>query len=452
MPHQPFWHMNCSVYCRFLMSKDQHQDTRRCLAMAVAFSLLLALSGCGTYVMNGREKGTLIASPNSIAFGAVSIGQTATATISLSNGSSVPLEITSIDLIGQSFSVVGSGSLPVTISAGGTSSLSVRFAPPTVGAAAGQLTITSNASTNGTATIALSGTGIATGTAATLSALSCGSASFTGSATDTCTVTLSAAAPSGGLSVNLSSSDAAVSVPATVTIPENATCAPFTATVSSVTTAQTATLTATAGGASIGFDLQLNAVTSTAIPALSLSSTSLPFGDVTLNTTSTQSVTLTSTGTASVTVSAATLTGTGFAMSGVTFPLTLGSGQTATIQVQFKPTTAGAATGQLTITSNASTNGTATIALSGTGTAGSYAVTLSWEAPTSSIDPVAGYNIYREQVSSSAYVLLNSSIDTETSYVDRTVMSGNTYDYVTTSLDTSGVESTPSNMISVTIP
>jgi fibronectin type 3 domain-containing protein len=139
-------------------------------------------------------------------------------------------------------------------------------------------------------------------------------------------------------------------------------------------------------------------------------------------------------------------------MSGVTFPLTLGSGQTATIQVQFKPTTAGAATGQLTITSNASTNGTATIALSGTGTAGSYAVTLSWEAPTSSIDPVAGYNIYREQVSSSAYVLLNSSIDTETSYVDRTVMSGNTYDYVTTSLDTSGVESTPSNMISVTIP
>jgi fibronectin type 3 domain-containing protein len=70
---------------------------------------------------------------------------------------------------------------------------------------------------------------------------------MTGSGTDSCTVFLNAAAGSGGLNVNLSSSDPAVTLPATVTVPANATSAPFSATVASVNTAQTATLTATAG-------------------------------------------------------------------------------------------------------------------------------------------------------------------------------------------------------------
>jgi hypothetical protein len=434
------------------MFRNKHQDAHHCLAIAVAFSLLLALSACGTDMLIKGETGTFVVSPNSIVFGAVSIGQTATNTLSLFNGSSAPVEITQIDLAGQSFSVTGSGSLPVTIAAGGTSSLRVQFKPTTAGTATGQLTISSNSSTNGTAAIALSGTGITTGTAATLSALSCSSASFTGSGTDACTVALSGAAPSGGLSISLSSSSAAVMVPAAVTVPENATSATFKATVSPVTTSQTATLTATAGNVSNSFALQLNATASVAVPALSLSAASLPFGNVTVNTTSTQSVTLTSTGTGSVTVSAATLTGAGFTLSGVTLPVTLASGQTATLEVQFEPTTAGTATGQLTISSNSSTNGTATIALSGTGTAAFYAVNLSWNAPTSSIDPVAGYNIYRALSGSSTYVLLNSSIDTETSYVDSTVVSGKAFDYITKSLDAAGVESLPSNIFSVTIP
>jgi fibronectin type 3 domain-containing protein len=120
--------------------------------------------------------------------------------------------------------------------------------------------------------------------------------------------------------------------------------------------------------------------------------------------------------------------------------------------VQFDPTSAGAATGQLTITSNSSTNGTATITLSGTCTAAFYTVNLSWNAPSTSTDPVAGYNIYRTLSDSSKYVLLNSSIDTDTSYADSTVMSGNTYGYITTTLDASGVESSPSNVFTVTIP
>ena len=434
------------------MSRVQHQHIRHCLEISIAFSLLITLSGCGTAIVNSREAGHLVASANSITFGSLSIGQTATKMLSLTNGSSTSVEITQIDLTGPSFSAAGSGQLPVTIAPGGTFSLSVQFSPTTAGTMASQLTITSNSSTSSTTTIALSGTGVTAVTAATLSSLSCSSESITGAGTDTCTVALSAAAPSEGLSVSLSSSNAAVTVPATVTIPGNTTSIAFAATVSSVTTSQTATLTATTGSVSNSFALQLNATVSTAIPALSLSATSLAFGDVTVNTSSTQSVTLTSTGTASVTVSAAKLTGTGFTVSELTFPVTLTSGQAATIEVQFEPVTTGTATGQLTISSNSSANSSTTIALSGTGTISTYAVNLSWDVPTSSTEPIAGYNIYRTMSGSSTYVLISPLINTTTSYVDNTVVSGGAYNYVTRSLDDSGVESLPSNIISVTIP
>jgi fibronectin type 3 domain-containing protein len=120
--------------------------------------------------------------------------------------------------------------------------------------------------------------------------------------------------------------------------------------------------------------------------------------------------------------------------------------------VQFEPVTTGTATGQLTISSNSSANSSTTIALSGTGTISTYAVNLSWDVPTSSTEPIAGYNIYRTMSGSSTYVLISPLINTTTSYVDNTVVSGGAYNYVTRSLDDSGVESLPSNIISVTIP
>ena len=100
-----------------------------------------------------------------------------------------------------------------------------------------------------------------------LSGLICGNATLTGSGTDNCTVTLSAAATSGGMTINLASNNSAVTVPVSVTVPAGAASFGFTATATSVTTAQTATLTASAGGVSELFALQLNAAQAT--PALS---------------------------------------------------------------------------------------------------------------------------------------------------------------------------------------
>jgi fibronectin type 3 domain-containing protein len=110
-------------------------------------------------------------------------------------------------------------------------------------------------------------------------------------------------------------------------------------------------------------------------------------------------------------------------------------------------------TGQLTISSNSSTNPTLSIPLSGTATTSvSYQVDLTWQAPGSSTDPVAGYHVYRAPSGTTSYTLMNSTLLTQTSYVDGTVTSGTTYDYEVKSVDSSGVESSPSNIITVNIP
>jgi Domain of unknown function (DUF4082)/Abnormal spindle-like microcephaly-assoc'd, ASPM-SPD-2-Hydin len=184
---------------------------------------------------------------------------------------------------------------------------------------------------------------------------------------------------------------------------------------------------------------------------LSVNPVSLNFGSVALNTPTTQSLTLKSTGTSPLTVNSASVTGAGFTIVGGSFPVTLNPGQSLTLQVQFKPTTAGSATGQLTINSNSSSGSTTAVALSGTGTSVAHQVDLTWTAPSSSPDPVAGYNIYRSTGSGNAQ-LVNSSKDTQTAYVDSTVVSGATYDYTVKSVDSSGIESGPSNQITVTIP
>lgn len=280
-----------------------------------------------------------------------------------------------------------------------------------------------------------------------LSALTCSSSSMTGSGSDSCTVTLSTAAGSGGLSVSLASNNGAVAVPATVIVPASATSAVFTANVSPVTSTQTATLTASSGGIVESFVLHLNA----AGPALSISPASVAFGDVTVNTPSTLPVTLTSAGSAPVTINSAALTGTGFTMSGATFPVTLNPGLAVTLGVVFDPTAAAAATGQLTIESNSSTNPVAVILLSGTGVP-SHPVALSWDVPSSSPVAVVGYNVYRSVDGGGAYQLLNSSLDTKTTYLDTAVQSGSTYGYIVVSVDSSGMESIPSNEATATIP
>jgi hypothetical protein len=186
---------------------------------------------------------------------------------------------------------------------------------------------------------------------------------------------------------------------------------------------------------------------------LTINAASVPFGSVTLNSPTTQDITLTSTGTAPVTVNSATVTGTGFTLSSApAFPVTLAPGQATTLGIEFDPTTPGSAAGQLTISSNSSTNGAEVVSLTGTGTQPSYAVDLSWDAPSSSPDPIAGYDVFRAPSGSITYQLLNSTVDSQTAFVDNTVESGQSYDYIVESVDDSGLQSVPTSPVAVTIP
>jgi hypothetical protein len=250
--------------------------------------------------------------------------------------------------------------------------------------------------------------------------------------------------------VSLSSNDTSVTVPTSVTVAAGATSASFTATVSAVSTAGTATLTATSGGGTKTYAISLGA----AVPTLTLQSTSVPFGDVTDGSPSYQSVTLTSSGTAALTVSAGAVSGAGYTISGVSFPSTLNPGQTATLEIEFDPTTPGVSDGSVTLTSNSSAGTTSTISLSGTGVApsSSYEVNLTWDPPTDSTDPVAGYNIYRAVSGSSTYELLNSSLDMTTTYIDTTVQNSTSYIYYVESVDDEGNQSAPSNDFAVSVP
>lgn len=101
------------------------------------------------------------------------------------------------------------------------------------------------------ATARLSGCTVTTPSGPTPSSVVLSPTSVTGGASATGSITLSASAPTGGLSVALASSNGAVaSVPASVTVPGGSTSTTFTVGTTSVTQTSSVTISATAGGVS----------------------------------------------------------------------------------------------------------------------------------------------------------------------------------------------------------
>jgi hypothetical protein len=387
----------------------------------------------------GAVPAAISTSSSFLAFGNVNLNTAAQQTLSITATGNSSVIVSAATAVGPGFTVSGEN-FPFTLNPNQTANLIVQFDPIVAGPAVGQIILTSSVSSGTSTVIDLSGTG-----EPVLSGLSCAISSMIGTGTDNCTVTLNATVPSVGFAVSLSSNNSAVTVPASVTVPGGANSASFTATVSSIGTAKAAILTASANGTSEAFPLQLNV----AAAGLNINATNIAFGAVNVNTQATQSVELTASGPLSIAIIAATVEGAGFSISGATFPLTLLAGQ-ATVEVSFDPTSAGAATGQLVIVSTSLAGGATAISLSGTGRL--EEVNLNWDAPSSSADPVVGYNVYRAPGGDNSYQQLNGSTLNQTAYVDTGVQSGQTYDYIVESVDAAGVTSSPSNVASVTLP
>jgi hypothetical protein len=177
---------------------------------------------------------------------------------------------------------------------------------------------------------------------------------------------------------------------------------------------------------------------------LTASPTSLAFGDVLIGSCNSLTDTLASTGTGPVILSAINATGAGFTASGPTLPFTLAAGYSTPLNSTFCPTSGAAIVGSVTVVSNAS-DSPAVISLSGTG---QHNVALSWSASSGA----TGYDVYRSTTSGSfGSTPINSSLAACCTYTDATVQAGTTYYYVTTAVNSAGVQSGYSNQTSATI-
>jgi Abnormal spindle-like microcephaly-assoc'd, ASPM-SPD-2-Hydin len=179
------------------------------------------------------------------------------------------------------------------------------------------------------------------------------------------------------------------------------------------------------------------------------SATKVEFGNVAVGGSTSQLVTLTNMGKVNVSIAKVSASGKGFSVSGGS-NVVLAPSQAVTVSVGFNPSAAGKATGTLSVTSDALSGRSVRIALSGSGdaTSGKHSVALSWQASSQAI----GYFVYRSSTGSGALSKLNATLNESTSFTDSTVASGETYQYVVTSVNSSNVESAASNGITVTIP
>jgi hypothetical protein len=185
---------------------------------------------------------------------------------------------------------------------------------------------------------------------------------------------------------------------------------------------------------------------------LVVSKSTLAFGNVVLGSSTAQTGKLTA-ATSAVTISSASWNGDGFSVSGITFPVTLTAGQSASFIVTFAPQASGSVSGGISFVSNA-TNSPTTETFTGTGSQSSgpsaHSVSMSWSPSPST---VIGYNVYRGTTPGGPYPSkLTSSPQSATSLVDSTVLSGTTYYYVATSVDQNSVESAYSNQFTAAVP
>jgi hypothetical protein len=127
---------------------------------------------------------------------------------------------------------------------------------------------------------------------------------------------------------------------------------------------------------------------------LTSSASVLNFGSVPVGASKSLTATLTATA-SNVTISSATSTSAEFSLSGLSLPQSLAAGQSLSLTLTFKPQSTGAASGSISLASNAASSVVESLTGSGTAAA-SHAVSLRWNPSTSA---VVGYNVYRSSTS-----------------------------------------------------
>jgi hypothetical protein len=337
------------------------------IAFLAAIVAIGGLSGCVGYTgaKTGTGKaGVLSGNSATVAFGNVGMGKTATQSLTVTNTGTAAVNVSSSSITGAGYTVA-SGSPSGSLGVGQSVTVQIAFAPQATGSTTGSFTIASDAS-NSPLTVALTGTGTQPGLASTPASVSFGN------------VVVGA---TGSVSVNLSNTGSA-----SVTISQaSVTGTGFTIVGSpngqTIQAGQSLSFTAqflptSVGNATGSISVASNAPNSPMTIALTgagteaglgVSPSAVNFKGVVVGSSGTATLNLSNSGSAAVTISQASVAGTGFTISGLAAGLTIQPGQNSSFTAKFLPTSTGSASGSVSISSN-SPNSPMTIALTGTGT------------------------------------------------------------------------------------
>ncbi len=425
-----------------------------------------AISGAITFTMVRNSEGTVVvpltgsgvaeqtpthllsSSSSGLDFGNTSVGTSGSQSLTLSNTGNSPVNISQVNISGSGFTVSGF-TAPAALSAGQSVSMRVGYSPIAAGSSAGNLTVTSNATDSPTRTITLAGTGVQSQLSVVPTSVSFGSLAVGLRNTQAVTIRNSGTA-------NLSISQATVTgtgfTITGISLPLNLAVGASTSFTVGFSPASTGSagglLTVSSNAPHSPLAVALSGTGLAQIRTLSANPASLNFGSITPNTNSSKAVTLTNTGNFPVTVSHLSVTGAGFSYSGISLPVTLAAGQSASFNAIFDPATSGNLIGSAVLVSTA-TESSLTIGLTGAGAPVVHSVSLTWDASPSQ---VTGYNIYSASQSGGPYVRLNSTLAPASGYTGNNLTSGRSYYFVATAVDSDGTESAYSNEAAAIIP
>ncbi len=299
--------------------------------------------------------------PAQVLFGNVPAGTVSpTQVVTLTNTGAGTLTLSSVTLTGSS-AFAQANTCGTTLAPAASCTLTLRFSPTSTGQVTGTLTITDNAASGTTQTVALSGDGTAAPPT-----LTPGTASFATQAASTTSAPVvftltnpnAAAIQQTGFTITGSGAGQfqVASITCTATLAANSSC---TASVVFLTggsvnggLSYSATLNVTAAGTSLTAALS---GTQAAVAQAVLSPATANLGTVQIGQSSTQTLTLTNAGTASLPITSATVSSGPFALTGKTCSSILAAGASCTFTLAFIPTVTGTQTALFSVINSVGT-------------------------------------------------------------------------------------------------
>jgi hypothetical protein len=399
----------------------------------------------------------LTITPSPVAFGSVQIGTTAKLVLKFSNTGaegSGTLTVTDASIDNGVFTISPS-QFPINLNPGETADVTIAFTPNAVGLASATASFNSNGSNTPTA-LSVSGNGsTSTGGSGTLNVnpatLFFGNVNVGDSITQTLTMSnlgtgntnVNAASVTGaGLTIDSPSFPLILtpgsSQPVTITFaPQDP--GPVTGVITFTSDAQNSPVISVVATGN-GNEPVTSAV---AVPS------DISFGNVTLGITSYQEVILYNTGNTPLTVNNAGVTGSGFNLNPVTFPITIPVNSFQSFIVSFSPSSLGGVSGDITFNTDAQGNPPVST-LSGTGiTVGPHSASLLWNFSPSD---VALYQILRGNTPGGPYAVIGVVLGNMNSFNDYTISGATTYYYVVIAVGSNGFTSSYSNEAVAVVP